>query len=236
MSKGLQYFQKIYDVVPGWIQKMHDNSPEMLDYYTDIRGQAFKGAALTAKEKDVLVAVMNAGRLYSRSMLYHTKGAVTGGITLSELTEYFLVAYLYKGEEALRVSLEAIVYALELMGKNVQYSIKGSESIEDILNLVLQWTRDEELDYLNEVLELIKKKDLNKVEGKILQDGNVSAKLKNLALIGCFITELDGVGAKIWIERARELGTEEKELADLGYICILTAGIPAWFEISDSLK
>ena len=37
------------------------------------------------------------------------------------------------------------------------------------------------------------------------------------------------------MQKAREKGEQKGELADVGYVCILTAGIPAWFEISDSL-
>ncbi|WP_342599191.1 hypothetical protein MHB48_17685 [Psychrobacillus sp. FSL H8-0483] len=45
-----------------------------------------------------------------------------------------------------------------------------------------------------------------------------------------------GADAVSWIEKARAVGATEADLADVGYICILTAGIPSWFEISDSLK
>ena len=37
------------------------------------------------------------------------------------------------------------------------------------------------------------------------------------------------------MEAARANGVSEAQLADVGFICLLTAGIPAWFEASDSL-
>ena len=105
MSKGLAYFQQVYDEVPGWVQKMHDYSPVVLDHYTGLRGEIMQDGALSRKEKDVLLASMNAARLYPRSMGYHTKGAIDFGSTIPELVEYFLVSYLYGGTDALKVSL-----------------------------------------------------------------------------------------------------------------------------------
>ena len=66
MSKGLAYFQQVYDEVPGWVQKMHDYSPVVLDHYTGLRGEIMQDGALSRKEKDVLLASMNAARLYPR--------------------------------------------------------------------------------------------------------------------------------------------------------------------------
>ena len=37
------------------------------------------------------------------------------------------------------------------------------------------------------------------------------------------------------MEQARTYGVSEAELAEVGYLCILTAGIPSWFELSDHL-
>ena len=67
MSKGLAYFQQVYDEVPGWVQKMHDYSPVVLDHYTGLRGEIMQDGALSRKEKDVLLASMNAARLYPRA-------------------------------------------------------------------------------------------------------------------------------------------------------------------------
>ena len=38
-----------------------------------------------------------------------------------------------------------------------------------------------------------------------------------------------------WIDAGREFGVSEEELVEMGLIGMLTAGIPAWFEASDSL-
>ncbi|MGO1058360.1 carboxymuconolactone decarboxylase family protein [Planococcus sp. FY231025] len=236
MSKALEYFKEVYDVVPGWVQKMHDYSPEVLDKYTGIRGEIMQDGSLSRKEKDALIASMNAARLYSRSMLFHTKGAVDFGYSATELLEFFLTAYLYKGDAALKRAFEAVPYALELSGKPVVLPEAVPETADDLLGTMLGWLKDEETAFLEQVVSTIKQGNKEKLSALILSDGKVSSKLKHLNMAGNFIAELDGSGAAPWMEKARAAGASEADLADLGYICILTAGIPAWFELSDSLK
>ncbi|QKX50169.1 carboxymuconolactone decarboxylase family protein [Planococcus glaciei] len=236
MSKALEYFKEVYDVVPGWVQKMHDYSPEVLDKYTGIRGEIMQDGSLSRKEKDALIASMNAARLYSRSMLFHTKGAVDFGYSAAELLEFFLTAYLYKGDAALKRAFEAIPYALELSGNPVVLPEATPETADDLLGTMLGWMKDEETAYLEQVVSAIKQGHKEELTALILADGKVSSKLKHLNMAGNFIVELDGSGAAPWMEKARAAGATEADLADLGYICILTAGIPAWFELSDSLK
>ena len=36
--------------------------------------------------------------------------------------------------------------------------------------------------------------------------------------------------------KGKEAGVSEADLADLGYICILTAGIPTWFELELTIE
>jgi len=234
MSRGLTYFKEVYDAVPDWVQKMHDYNPTMLNTYTEIRGEAFRDAVLSRKEKDVLIASMNAARLYPRSMVYHTKGAVDHGLTIPELTEFFLVSYLYNGAESLKTSLEAISYALHLHGIHVEW--ENPETTEEIIETILGFMGTEDKSFIEETLEVIKIGNQQAIEAKILQDGKVSSRLKHLNMVGNFIIELRGKDAVPWIEKARKAGVSEADLADLGYICILTAGIPTWFELSDSLE
>lgn len=236
MSNGLVYFKEVYDEVPGWVQKMHDYSPNVLDHYTNIRSEIMQDGALTRKEKDALIASMNAARLYSRSMLYHTKGAIDHGIIVSELVEYFLVTYLYKGIPALHMSLRAISYALELKGTSVTKIATEPKTLEEVLETVAGWLRDEDTSFIEKMLDAAKSGDPKTIEEQILMDGQVSSKQKYLTMVGNYITELRGKDAVQWIDKVRLMGVTEAELADIGYICILTAGIPAWFEISDSLR
>lgn len=236
MSKALDYFKEVYDVVPGWVQKMHDYSPAVLDTYTGIRGEIMQDGALSRKEKDALIASMNAARLYSRSMLFHTKGAIDFGYTVPELAEFFLTSYLYKGDKALALSLEAISYAFELQGEKVAQPTQVPERAEDSLKIIIDWLDGEDTAYLEETLALIAAGNQEDVQAQILGDGLISSRLKHLNMAGNFIVELNGKGAAPWMDKARTAGASEADLADIGYICILTAGIPAWFELSDSLK
>src|SRR5690606_444460 len=112
---------------------MHDYSPAVLDTYTGIRGEIMQDGSLSRKEKDALIASMNAARLYSRSMLFHTKGAIDFGYTVPELAEFFLTSYLYKGDRALTMALEAISYALELQGKPIVQPDPAPEQAADSL-------------------------------------------------------------------------------------------------------
>lgn len=236
MSKGLAYFKEVYDEVPGWVQKMHDYSPIVLDHYTGLRGEIMQDGALSRKEKDVLLASMNAARLYARSMGYHTKGAIDFGSTIPELVEYFLVSYLYGGTAALKMSLEGLAYALELKGQQVVQPEKNPETIEEVFETMITWLGDEDTTFLIESLTAIQSEDKLKIEVTLLGSGHVSTRMKHLNMVGNYITQLRGADAVPWIEKARAVGATEAELADVGYICVLTAGIPAWFELSDSLK
>lgn len=237
MADGLAYFKQVYGDIPDWVNKMHTYSPEMLDYYTDFRGEAFKGNALSKKEKDQFIASANAGRLYNRSMMYHTKAAVGNGSTVEELAEYFLVAYLYKGVDALRLGLEAIAYAAELTGQENHAALATEgDSVAELLEGVIAYLPAGSRSFSKDVLELVKENaGHDRLEEKILSEGFIASPKKHLNMVAQYITELDGKGAAPWMQKAREKGATEAELADVGYVCILTAGIPAWFEISDSL-
>jgi alkylhydroperoxidase/carboxymuconolactone decarboxylase family protein YurZ len=101
---------------------------------------------------------------------------------------------------------------------------------------MMKWMGDDDTSFLEETLALIQSGQDKEIETKILSSGKVSARLKHLNMVGNYIAELRGNDAAPWIERARLAGASEADLADIGYICILTAGIPAWFELSDSLK
>lgn len=235
MSKGLEYFKQVYDVVPGWVQKMYDYNPVILDHYTNLRGDIMKPGYLSVKEKDILLVGMNAARLYARSMVYHTKGSIDGGATLPELVEYLIVSYLYNGAQALKTGVQSLEYALTLKGLEAEALSENSESAEEILSHYIKLLGDEDTSFVEEVLALVQKGDATALEEKILSDGVVSKKLKHILMVGIYTTVLKGKEVGEWMEIARKNGASEGELADVGYICLLTAGIPAWFEASDSL-
>ncbi|MGM1032212.1 carboxymuconolactone decarboxylase family protein [Peribacillus frigoritolerans] len=235
MSEGLLYFKEVYDVVPGWVQKMHVYSPNALDHYTNLRSNIMQEGALTKKEKDILLVGMNAARLYERSMVYHTKGAMDGGATLLELVEYLMVSYLYNGTKAIKTGIKSLEYALELKGIRYPEGSGHKETTEEILLYMIELLGDEETGFVSNVLKLVKSEDQNSLKDYILSDSAVSKRLKHILMTGIFITELKGKQVGEWMEAARVNGASEEQLAEVGLICLLTAGIPAWFEASDSL-
>ncbi|MFJ7733398.1 carboxymuconolactone decarboxylase family protein [Lysinibacillus sp. NPDC097231] len=235
MVTGLEYFKKVYDVVPGWVQKMHDNHPEMLDHYTALRGAAMAPGVLSVKEKDILLVGMNAARYYARSMVYHTKGAIDGGATLEELIEYLLVAFNYGGEKALQIGLQSFEYALELMNTDVD-KISHEASIFDIVKYYSTFASTEKSKaYFEKLLSHLVAKDENALKTELLNGNVVSTQMKYILMTGIYTTVLKNKETDYWAKKSREVGVAEEELAELGYICLLTAGIPAWFEISDAL-
>ncbi|AKO91826.1 carboxymuconolactone decarboxylase family protein [Priestia filamentosa] len=235
MSKGLTYFKEVYDVVPGWVQKMHDYSPNVLNHYTSLRSDIMQEGALTRKEKDILLVGMNAARLYERSMVYHTKGALDGGATLPELVEYLIVPYLYNGTQALKTGVKSLEYALTLKGIEFQELNEDDMTTEELLLHMIKLLDMEDTTFTTNVLKLVKSRNEELLTEYILSDSIVSKTLKYLLMVGIFVTELKGKQAGEWMEEARKNGASEAQLADVGFICLLTAGIPAWFEASDSL-
>ncbi|MFP3724495.1 carboxymuconolactone decarboxylase family protein [Priestia filamentosa] len=235
MSKGLTYFKEVYDVVPGWVQKMHDYSPNVLNHYTSLRSDIMQEGALTRKEKDILLVGMNAARLYERSMVYHTKGALDGGATLPELVEYLIVPYLYNGTQALKTGVKSLEYALTLKGIEFQELNEDDMTTEELLLHMIKLLDMEDTTFITNVLKLVKSRNEELLTEYILSDSIVSKTLKYLLMVGIFVTELKGKQAGEWMEEARKNGASEAQLADVGFICLLTAGIPAWFEASDSL-
>lgn len=231
MNSGLEYFKKVYKNVPGWVQVMHDYNPKMLDYYTALRGEAFKSDVLLDTEKDEIIAAVNAGRLYRRSMILHTSAGLNKGSKLEDLIEYLLVSGVYGGLNNVVLGLESIAHYLkEKDQKSVQLK-ETYESFEEVIVQLIEWTPEYDQSFLYQVKEKVS------VDTKcLLEQGRVTKDKKYLCLVGMYITELKGKEATQSIALARENGVTDAQLADLGYIILLTAGIPSWFEMSDHLN
>lgn len=236
MNKGLEYFKSVYKDVPAWVQIMNDYDSTMLDAYTELRGQAFKTNYLQDYEKDELIAAVNAGRLYDRSMVLHTQAGMNKGSKLVDLIEYFFVSYVYKGLDALVMSLKAVQFYLKAK-HNKEVEIGEYTSLLEVVNTLISWVDgDEEAFLVNLKTKLINASNQTEVKAILMEGNSVTKARKQLCMVGMYLTELDGQGAKAQIEAARQLGVSEAELADLGYVIILTAGIPTWFELSDHLE
>ncbi|MFC5605079.1 carboxymuconolactone decarboxylase family protein [Sporosarcina koreensis] len=231
MSEGLAYFKEVYGAVPEWVVKMHEYRPDALDHYTSLRSAIMEDGLLSRKEKDLLLVGINAARCYERSMVYHTKGAIDGGATIPELIEYLLVAYRHGGLESMQTGIKAVKYARSLNGLpegQVPYGVCN----EHILSYFISILDEEDAWFVSNILKAPEElcNDL------LLVRGVVSAKMKFLLMVGIYSSGLQGTEAGKWMEKARANGATEGELAEVGLICLLTAGIPAWFEVSDSLR
>ncbi len=235
MNTGLEYFKKVYDVVPEWVQKMHDYNPAMLDHYTALRGAAMAPGVLSVKDKDILLVGMNAARHYARSMVYHTKGAMDGGATLEELIEYLLIAFNYGGERALQIGLQSFDYALELTNTTADKISHDASAIEIVRYYSTFASTNQSKAYFEKLVSFFVEKDENALKVALLDSNVVSTQMKHILMTGIYTTVLKNEETDYWAKQSREVGVEEAELAELGYICLLTAGIPSWFEISDAL-
>ena len=165
-------------------------------------------------------------------MIFHTKGAIDGGATIPELVEYLLASYVYNGNYALITGLKSLEYALSLQPN----TIIPEETTEFLLLQIMDLMEGESTDFIQKSVELIRTENRDTLDQYLLSEGIVSAKLKHPLVASIYMTELDGELAKTWMDSARELGATEEELAETGLICLLTGGIPAWFEASDSLE
>lgn len=230
MSDGLNYFKEVYGVVPEWVRKMHNYRPEALDHYTNLRSTIMQDGALSTKDKDLLLVGINAARCYERSMVYHTKGAIDGGATVLELAEFLLVPYVYGGSKSVQTGIQALRYALSLQGTPNEH-LSDYASMDELLSYLLSISKDEDTSFIRDVLGMVgdRRKEL------LLESGIVGSEMKAMLMVGIYCAELQGFESAEWFERARALGATEDELVEVGLICLLTAGIPAWFETSDWL-
>jgi alkylhydroperoxidase/carboxymuconolactone decarboxylase family protein YurZ len=78
-------------------------------------------------------------------------------------------------------------------------------------------------------------RDYANLRKRTLGDGLVPRKMKELVLVGINLSERYPNGVSLHVSSARRLGATDAELADVALTCVLTAGIPAWFELSDLL-
>ncbi|UUX35092.1 carboxymuconolactone decarboxylase family protein [Fundicoccus culcitae] len=230
---AIDYFKEVYGQVPNWVQVMHDYNPKMLEYYTQFRSEAFKTDVLTDVEKDVLIAAVNAGKLYDRTMVAHTEAGTIKGLTFEELVEYFLVSYVYGGFKSLEISLKAIAAHLQL-ADGIKFEIKPTyQSVEEILEEIIKQTPTKNHSFLQKVLNGLNEGEL--VRDLIFEKGFVTKEKKYVAYVGMYITEMRGKDAEQAIVEAKANGVTDAELVDLGFVIIFTAGIPTWFELSDHL-
>ncbi|MGM8215845.1 carboxymuconolactone decarboxylase family protein [Bacillaceae bacterium W0354] len=239
----LEYFKKVYDKVPDWVQTMHDYVPSALEYYTKLRNEIMVDGALSKKEKELILVGVNAARRYEKSMIFHTKGAVDSGATIEELVETLTPCILIRGIPAWLEGVKALDYARGYMERHsdkdkVETPVDHFESVEDAVNYFKDEAGGVELDWVKQLKEEADYALLHygQLRSGILKDGHLSRKMKELILVGINVSERYPKGVEIHVNGAKKFGATNQELAEVALVGLLTAGIPAWFEITDFIK
>lgn len=243
----LAYFRSVYDDVPEWAAAFHRFSPDGFKYYTLLRNEALKDGALSRKEKELILVGINAARRYERSLLFHTKGAIDAGATVDELAEIAAVCILSRGIPAWFTGVEAIRYAECYMAE--KGLTQNSREAKDAPPVNPARTMDEALAYfqgeasrLPEWASIMASRKPEALIGyaalrqHLLRDGAVSRKLKELTLLGINLAERYPPGVRLHAEGARNHGASGEQIAETALTALLTGGIPAWFEVVDSLN
>ena len=242
MSDALAFFEQVYGEVPEWVRTMHEHRPDALAGYTALRRAIMEEGVLSRKEKEWVLVGVNAARRYERSMIYHTKGAMDAGSTVAELAEILLPCILSRGIPAWLEGYKALVYAEEYVGRSDR--CEGAEAVPPSIATVdeaLAYYREEAGGHEPDWVQLMKGyapgtlRDYANLRRLALSDGRVPRKMKELVLVGINLSEYYPTGVSLHVNGARQLGATNAELAEVALTCLLTAGIPAWFEISDVL-
>ena len=242
MSDVLTFYKEVYGEVPEWVQTMHEHRPEALDAYTALRRAIMEEGVLSRKEKEWLLVGVNAARRYERSMIYHTKGALDAGSTVAELAEILVPCILSRGIPAWLEGYKALHYAEQYLdkasyGTRVETGGPSITSVEQALTYYREEADGQKPDWvkLMEAYAPETLKDYANLRKMALSDGHVPRKIKELVLVGINLAERYPSGVSLHATSAKQLGATDAQLSDVALVCLLTAGIPAWFEITDML-
>jgi alkylhydroperoxidase/carboxymuconolactone decarboxylase family protein YurZ len=247
VEDALAFFERVYGEVPEWVRTMHEQRPEALNDYLELRRTVMEKGALSHKEKEWILVGVNAARRYERSMLYHTRGAVDAGSTVPELAEILLPCILSRGLPAWLEGYKALTYAEQYLNQRghdrderEEVSEATAPSITTVEEALTYFSREAAGDQpewvgLMNVYAPGTLRDYANLRKRTLGDGLVPRKMKELVLVGINLSERYPNGVSLHVSSARRLGATDAELADVALTCVLTAGIPAWFELSDLL-
>ena len=248
MEDALAFFERVYGEVPEWVRTMHEQRPEALNDYLTLRRTVMEKGALSRKEKEWILVGVNAARRYERSMLYHTRGAVDAGSTVSELAEILVPCILSRGLPAWLEGYKALTYAEEYLSERghdqddreevTEATAPSITTVEEALTYFSREAGGDQPEWvgLMNVYAPGTLRDYANLRKLALGDGLVPRKMKELVLVGINLSERYSNGVSLHVTSARRLGATDAELADVALTCVLTAGIPAWFELSDLLS
>jgi alkylhydroperoxidase/carboxymuconolactone decarboxylase family protein YurZ len=244
VEDALAFFERVYGEVPEWVRTMHEQRPEALSDYLTLRRTVMEKGALSRKEKEWILVGVNAARRYERSMLYHTRGAVDAGSTVSELAEILLPCILSRGLPAWLEGYKALTYAEQYLSQRghdreevTEATVPSITTVEEALIYFSGEAGGDQPEWVSlmNVYAPGTLRDYANLRKLALGDGLVPRKMKELVLVGINLSERYPNGVSLHVTSARRLGATNDELADVALTCALTAGIPAWFELSDFL-
>lgn len=247
VADALTFFKQVYGEVPEWVRTMHEHKPEALNDYLTLRRTVMDKGTLSRKEKEWILVGVNAARRYERSMLYHTRGALDAGSTVSELSEILLPCILSRGIPAWLEGYKALVYAEQYLGRRDHDQASSEETteatapsittVEEALAYFSGEAGGNQPEWVSFMIAYAPRtlRDYANLRKLALSDGHVPGKMKELVLVGINLSERYPSGVSLHVTGARRLGATDTELADVALTCVLTAGIPAWFELSNLL-
>ncbi|WP_028551151.1 carboxymuconolactone decarboxylase family protein [Paenibacillus sp. UNC451MF] len=239
----LKYYEEVYGKVPEWVDMLYHFSPKAMEHYTLLRNEILVDGALPRKEKELILVGVNAARRYERSMIYHTQGAVDAGANLEEIADVVAACIISRGIPAWFTGMKAIQFAAEYLGiegtevKEYNGELPSITSLEDAYAYY-----EKESGLTPSWAQLLEKANPSAMVGYtnlrnvVLRDHVVSRKLKELVLIGVNLAERYPEGVQVHVNGAKKWGATDAEIAEVSLVCVLTAGIPSWFEISEFLQ
>jgi alkylhydroperoxidase/carboxymuconolactone decarboxylase family protein YurZ len=91
-ASALDYFQRYFGFVPGYVELMADEAPRALEGYVLMREWSLGENALPAKHVELMLCAMNAADFAPRFVSVHANGARRAGASEAEIVEAVLCA------------------------------------------------------------------------------------------------------------------------------------------------
>ena len=151
---------------------------------------------------------------------------------MAEFIEYFWVAYCYQSDQALLLSTQAVALVLQLRGQTVPPALLLAQDVGAVLTQYQVLTEPTQLSYFNHIIACYQANDRAVLEQAVFEQGLLPSKIKLLAMLGNYVVNLQAAQANQRLTRARAAGVSDGELADLGFVCLLTAAYPLGLNVA----
>ncbi|WP_170158501.1 carboxymuconolactone decarboxylase family protein [Aquisalibacillus elongatus] len=238
----LKHLQQLNAQVTSDIEKLNEHYPEIQKSYLQLQDDVLEDGYVSRKDKELILVGINAARRYEKGMIHHTKRAIDSGATIHELVETLTPCILSRGIPAWLEGIKAIDYAQDYLGeKDVNLEHPGEVSDISTIQEALDYFKTEANGQKPNWVSLLQSEaehvllHYGQLRSSILKDGYLERKMKEFTLIGINVAEQYEEGVRLHVNAAKKLGATPEELAEVALTATLTAGIPAWFEISEYL-